>query len=99
MLRVVALATLCCSPAIAQTPQVFVPQEIARYVAYIGVGGGSYTVNTQPGFVSDAEAAAIIQPLCSAKGQQAAASQTQRYRLVTDGKTGETLLSRRVRCQ
>lgn len=99
MLRVIALATVCCGPAVAQTPQIFVPHELARYVAYVGIGSGGYTVNTQPGFVTDAQAAAIIQPICAAKGQQAAASQTQRYRLVTDGKTGEALLSRRVRCQ
>lgn len=98
MLRAIALAAVCCSPALAQTPQVLVPPTLARYVAYVGVGGGGYTVNTTPGFVTDAQAAALIQPLC-ALGQQAVASSTQRYRLVTDGTRGETLLSRRVRCQ
>lgn len=101
MFRAIALAALCASPAAAQgqLPTILIPHYMEPYVAYVGVGGGSFTVNTVPGFISPAEAAVLIQPVCAARGQLAHASTTQRTRLITDGKTGEQLLSRRVTCR
>lgn len=99
MFRAVALSILA-TPALAQVPStIMVPHYMEPYVAYVGVGGGSYTVNTVPGFISAAEAARIIQPFCAADGTLAHARVEQDTRLVTDGVTGEMLLSRRVTCR
>lgn len=98
MFRALTIALLSATPALAQVPAtVMVPHYMEPYVAYIGVGGNAYTVNTLPGFISAAEAAQIIQPLCAEK--LAHARVDQRTRLVTDGRTGEMLLSRRVTCR
>ncbi len=100
MIRIFAFASLLAAPAVAQPlPTIMLPPTVAPYVAYVGIGGGGFSVNSRPGFISAMEAASIIQPVCAARGMRAHAEPDQRTRLISNGRTDEILLTRRVTCR